>query len=45
MNEKRQSKCDTYFAVTYKENKPSVAESIKQLIQNKVYCEELYSDL
>lgn len=36
---------DTWFGVTYKEDKSSVAEGIKKLIQNKVYREELYSDL
>ncbi|WP_373218850.1 hypothetical protein [Ruminococcus sp. 5_1_39BFAA] len=45
MNEKRQSKYGAWFGVTYKKDKSSVAESIKKLIQNKVYREELYSDL
>ncbi len=37
--------CDKWFGVTYKEDKPIVAESIKQLIEAGVYREDLYSDL
>lgn len=36
---------DSWFGVTYKEDKASVVESFKKLIENGTYCEELYSDL
>ena len=36
---------DKWFGVTYKEDKEIVAESFKQLIQNGVYKEALFSDL
>lgn len=36
---------DSWFGVTYKEDKASVVESFKKLISNGVYKEELYSDL
>ena len=36
---------DRWFGVTYKEDKPAVAESIRQLIEEGVYREDLYSDL
>lgn len=36
---------DTWFGVTYKENKAAVVESFKKLIRDGVYAEELYSDL
>ncbi len=36
---------DKWFGVTYQEDKAYVKESIKNLIENGVYREELYSDL
>lgn len=36
---------DKWFGVTYQEDKAYVKESIKSLIENCVYREELYSDL
>ena len=36
---------DTWFGVTYKEDKAVVVESFKKLIRDGVYAEELYSDL
>lgn len=36
---------DQWFGVTYKEDKPAVVESIKKLIKDGVYKEDLYSDL
>ena len=36
---------DKWFGVTYKEDKPVVVASFKELIENGVYCEDLYSDL
>ena len=36
---------DRWFGVTYKEDKPLVVESIKKLIKDGVYKEDLYSDL
>lgn len=36
---------DQWFGVTYKEGKPAVIESIKKLIRDGVYIEDLYSDL
>lgn len=36
---------DKWFGVTYKEDKAAVVESFKQLIENGVYSEDLYSDL
>lgn len=33
------------FGVTYKEDKESVVQSFKKLIEDDVYREELYSDL
>ena len=36
---------DTWFGVTYKEDKSAVVESFKKLIVDGVYREELYSDL
>ena len=35
---------DTWFGVTYKEDKVAVVESFKKLIADGVYQEELYSD-
>lgn len=34
-----------WFGVTYKEDKPSVMESIRQLVDASVYKEDLFSDL
>ena len=36
---------DKWFGVTYKEDKPAVVESFRNLIQSGVYREDLYSDL
>lgn len=36
---------DKWFGVTYKEDKESVVQSFKKLIEDGVYQEELYSDL
>lgn len=36
---------DKWFGVTYKEDKEFVANSFKALIEQKVYSEDLYSDL
>lgn len=36
---------DKWFGVTYKEDKPVVVDSIRKLISDGVYKEELYSDL
>ncbi|MDO4327652.1 MAG: sugar phosphate nucleotidyltransferase [bacterium] len=36
---------DKWFGVTYKEDKESVVQSFKKLIEDGVYKEELYSDL
>lgn len=36
---------DSWFGVTYKEDKESVVQSFKKLIEGGVYREELYSDL
>ena len=36
---------DRWFGVTYKEDKPSVMESFRQLIESGVYQKDLYSDL
>jgi UTP-glucose-1-phosphate uridylyltransferase len=36
---------DQWFGVTYKEDKPFVAENIKKLIEAGVYSEDLYMDL
>lgn len=36
---------DTWFGVTYKEDKAAVAESFRKLIEDGIYQEELYSDL
>lgn len=36
---------DKWFGVTYKEDKPAVEESIRRLIADGVYNEQLYSDL
>lgn len=36
---------DKWFGVTYKEDKPAVVESIRRLIADGVYKEQLYSDL
>lgn len=36
---------DKWFGVTYKEDKPIVVESFRQLIKAGVYQEELYADL
>lgn len=36
---------DSWFGVTYKEDKESVVQSFKKLIEDGVYKEELYSDL
>ena len=36
---------DSWFGVTYKEDKAAVVESFKKLISDGVYKEELYSDL
>lgn len=37
--------CDSWFGVTYKEDKPAVVASFKKLISDGVYKEDLYSDL
>ncbi len=36
---------DTWFGVTYKEDKEAVVDSFKQLISDEVYQEDLYADL
>lgn len=36
---------DSWFGVTYKEDKPAVVASFKKLISDGVYKEDLYSDL
>ena len=36
---------DKWFGVTYKEDKESVVQSFKKLIEDGVYREELYGDL
>ena len=36
---------DQWFGVTYKEDQPLVVQNIRQLIEDGVYGEELYSDL
>ncbi len=36
---------DSWFGVTYKEDKPAVVESFKKLIDSGVYSQNLYSDL
>ena len=36
---------DRWFGVTYKEDKLSVMESFRQLIESGVYQKDLYSDL
>lgn len=36
---------DKWFGVSYKEDKESVVQSFKKLIEDGVYREELYSDL
>ena len=36
---------DMWFGVTYKEDKEAVVQSFKNLIEDDVYQEELYSDL
>lgn len=36
---------DSWFGVTYKEDKPDVAASFTKLIADGVYNEDLYSDL
>ena len=36
---------DTWFGVTYKEDKPSVVESFRRLYEDGVYAEPLYADL
>ncbi|MCD8020658.1 MAG: nucleotidyltransferase [Clostridiales bacterium] len=36
---------DKWFGVTFKEDKPVVVDSFRKLIQDGVYCEELYADL
>lgn len=36
---------DIWFGVTYKEDKPAVVESFRELVSEGVYKEELYSDL
>ena len=36
---------DRWFGVTYREDKPAVVESFRQLIAEGVYREDLYSDL
>ena len=36
---------DKWFGVTYKEDKDAVVKSFKELIEDGVYAEELYSDL
>lgn len=36
---------DTWFGVTYKEDKAAVAESFRRLTVDGIYQEELYSDL
>lgn len=36
---------DKWFGVTYKEDKPAVAASFRQLFAEGVYAEDLYSDL
>ena len=36
---------DQWFGVTYKEDRPSVEEGFRRLIQEGVYKADLYSDL
>lgn len=36
---------DKWFGVTYKEDKEAVVQSLKKLIGDGMYREELYSDL
>lgn len=36
---------DRWFGVTYREDKASVTENFKKLIEEGIYCQELYSDL
>lgn len=36
---------DSWFGLTYKEDKESVVQSFKKLITDGVYKEELYGDL
>ena len=36
---------DSWFGVTYKEDKPAVIESFRALLSSGVYSEDLYSDL
>ena len=36
---------DKWFGVTYKEDKEVVVKSFKELIDNGVYKEELFSDI
>ena len=36
---------DKWFGVTYKEDKPLVVNSFKELIANGVYNEDLFSDM
>ena len=36
---------DKWFGVTYKEDKPAVVESFRRLLEEKVYRQDLYSDL
>ena len=36
---------DPWFGITYKEDKPAMVESFRQLIEAGVYREDLYSDL
>lgn len=36
---------DSWFGITYKEDKPNVVENIKQLIDGGLYCRDLYGDL
>ena len=39
------STSDKWFGITYKEDRPGVVESFKQLIDNGIYHSDLYSDL
>ena len=36
---------DTWFGITYKEDKPAVAKAFEELYQKGVYQEVLFSDL
>lgn len=36
---------DRWFGVTYKEDRPAVEESFRNLIEAGVYREDLYSDI